>query len=192
MQNTFDSARARASDSPAPTLTDDRQTRQTNDRRNCSHCAPLLETVAHMFADCDRFRNHYRQRHYDSGSITLACLATALLTALADIASTASASLAPSRTSQIRRRFSGPTRSPVTSQYTMRRDASMTQPIDRPTDLAMTPPCYLALLGSTGARFEVPLLVGVVDMDPRSVLWLLAPGCRNSNNQTAFRNSGLY
>ena len=46
-------------------------------RRNCAHCG-TLETLAHMFAGCDRFRSHYRRRHDDSAEVTLAGLATAL------------------------------------------------------------------------------------------------------------------
>ena len=37
-----------------------------------------LETLAHMFAGCDRFRSHYRRRHDDSAEITLSGLAAAL------------------------------------------------------------------------------------------------------------------
>ena len=54
-----------------------RQPRGANSRRNCAHCG-TLETLAHMFAGCDRFRSHYRRRHDDSAEVTLADLATAL------------------------------------------------------------------------------------------------------------------
>ena len=54
-----------------------RQPRGANGRRNCAHCG-TLETLAHMFAGCDRFRSHYRRRHDDSAEVTLADLVTAL------------------------------------------------------------------------------------------------------------------
>ena len=47
-----------------------RQPRGANGRRNCAHCG-TLETLAHMFAGCDRFRSHYRRRHDDSAEVTL-------------------------------------------------------------------------------------------------------------------------
>ena len=54
-----------------------RQPRGANSRRNCAHCG-TLETLAHMFAGCDRFRSHYRRRHDDSAEVTLADLTAAL------------------------------------------------------------------------------------------------------------------
>ena len=54
-----------------------RQPRGANGRRNCTHCG-TLETLAHMFAGCDRSRSHYRRRHGDSAEVTLAGLVTAL------------------------------------------------------------------------------------------------------------------
>ena len=53
------------------------QPRGANSRRNCAHCG-TLETLAHMFAGCDRFRSHYRRRHDDSAEVVLAGLTTAL------------------------------------------------------------------------------------------------------------------
>ena len=42
-----------------------RQPRGANSRRNCANCG-ILETLAHMFAGCNRFRSHYRRWHDDS------------------------------------------------------------------------------------------------------------------------------
>ena len=54
-----------------------RQPRGANGRRNCAHCG-ILETLAHMFAGCDRFRSHHRRRHDDSAEAILSGLIAAL------------------------------------------------------------------------------------------------------------------
>ena len=54
-----------------------RQPRGANGRRNCAHCG-ILETLAHMFAGCNRFLSHYRRRHDDSAKVTLNSLVAAL------------------------------------------------------------------------------------------------------------------
>ena len=50
-----------------------RQPRGANGRRNCAHCG-ILETLAHMFAGCDRFRSHYSWRPDDSAEVILSGL----------------------------------------------------------------------------------------------------------------------